>query len=391
MSYDLTLDIDVLLAPISEALPCGESRENSSSVELSRAFAVVSGEWHAAKAQEKKWSNNQLLFEGRDASVTHAAWQPIAEKAMEYLQRYSKDARILCSLIESMTRLNGFSGLQQSLSLLRQLLERYPTALNPRPQTPDGPEPAEEFAPFDSISSNLISNVFLEGIQQASVSSSSEFRFVSFYNYELAKFFDEANLDEKVKEQLLTEGQLTQDRFNQSFRRIPKEDLQQTQKDIGGSLEEAKKINALILKLRPENAPADISISNTVTLLERIEAWFLQLAASKLSENKVVAGDQKGGSGGTSAASQGVAISGNGVAILEGQLQNREQAFEQLLKVAEYFRKTEPHSPISYSLEQAVRWGRMPLPQFLEEVLQNGDALSEVYRRIGYRPKNTSE
>jgi hypothetical protein len=33
----------------------------------------------------------------------------------------------------------------------------------------------------------------------------------------------------------------------------------------------------------------------------------------------------------------------------------------------------------------------MPLPQFLEEVLQNGDALSEVYRRIGYRPKNTSE
>jgi len=391
MSYDLTLDIDGLLAPISEALPCGESRENSSSVELSRAFAVVSGEWHAAKAQEKKWSNNQLLFEGRDASVAHAVWQPIAEKALEYLQRYSKDARILCSLIESMTRLNGFNGLQQSLSLLRQLLERYPTALNPRPQTADGPEPAEEFAPFDSISSNLISTVFLEGIQQASVSSSSEFRLVSFYNFELAKFFDEANLDEKVKEQLLTEGQLTQDRFNQVFRRIPKEDLQQTQKDIGGSLEEAKKINQLLLKLRPENAPADISISNTVNLLERIEAWFLQLAAGKLSENKIAAGDPKGGTGGTSSASQGAATSGSGVAILEGQLQNREQAFEQLLKVAEYFRKTEPHSPISYSLEQAVRWGRMPLPQFLEEVLQNGDALSEVYRRIGYRPKNTSE
>lgn len=385
MSYDLTLDIDSLLAPISESLPCGEARENSSDVELSRAFSVVLGEWQAAKKMEKEWADNQLLFVGRDESATHGDWLPIANKAIQYLTNHSKDARIVASLIESMTRLNGFNGLQQSLSLLRQLLERYPDGLNPRP------EPTEESAPFDSISSNLDrSKTFFDAIRKATLSSSSEFRLLSLFDLELAKYFDGSDLAPEVKSTLEASGQLTQNRFNQILQRVPKEDLLQTQSEINGALEEAKKINELLSKLRPESASSDVSISNTVRLIEEVQTWFNQIAAPKLTENKP---NPSGTAGGASASGAGAAVqattgtSGAPIAILEGQLQNREQALEQLLKVAEYFRKTEPHSPISYSLEQAVRWGRMPLPQFLEEVLRNEEALSEVYRRIGYRPK----
>lgn len=385
MTYDITLDIDSLLAPISESLPCGESRESSSSVELSRAFSVVLGEWQAAKKMEKEWADNQLLFVGRDESASHADWSPIAEKAIQFLQVHSKDARIVACLIESMTRLNGFNGLHQSLSLLRQLLERYPDGLNPRP------EATEEAAPFDSISSNLDrSKTFSDAIRKATLSSSSEFRVLSLFDLELAKYFDSADLEPEIKSRLEASGQLTQSRFSQIFQRVPKEDLLQTQTDILGAVEEAKQINELLSRLRPESA-SDVSISNTMRLLEEIRSWFTDLAAGKLADKPAAAG-ATGGASNTSqaggAASQNPGA--NPIAILEGQLQNREQAFEQLLKVAEYFRKTEPHSPISYSLEQAVRWGRMPLPQFLEEVLRNDEALSEVYRRIGYRPKNES-
>jgi type VI secretion system protein ImpA len=45
-----------------------------------------------------------------------------------------------------------------------------------------------------------------------------------------------------------------------------------------------------------------------------------------------------------------------------GRVQTREDAFRALLQVADFFRRTEPHSPVSYALEQAVRWGRMSLP-----------------------------
>jgi type VI secretion system protein ImpA len=387
MSYDLTLDLDSLLAPISERLPCGEARENSSSVELSRAFSVVLGEWQAAKKMEKEWADNQLLFVGRDETATHADWMPIAEKAIQYLTQHSKDARIVSSLIEAMTRLNGFNGLQQSLSLLRQLLERYPEHLNPRP------EPTEESAPFDSISSNLDrSKTFFDAIRKATISSSSEFRLLSLFDLELAKYFDSSDLSPEVKSSLEARGQLTQNRFNQILLRVPKEDLLKTQSEIAGALDEAKKINELLAKLRPESASSDVSISNTLRIIEEVQLWFTQLTAGKLADNKSnAAGKSEGSSGPGQAANSQGGMAGGAVAILEGQLQNREQAFEQLLKVAEYFRKTEPHSPISYSLEQAVRWGRMPLPQFLEEVLRNDEALSEVYRRIGYRPKSESQ
>ncbi len=61
----------------------------------------------------------------------------------------------------------------------------------------------------------------------------------------------------------------------------------------------------------------------------------------------------------------------------------REDALDGLLRVAEFFKRTEPHSPVSYSLEQAVRWGRMNLPQLLSELIDNEDVRTEMFRRLG--------
>ena len=380
MSYDLTLDFDRLLAPISDGLPCGESRENSSSIDLSRAFSVVLGEWQAAKKMEKEWAEAQLLFVGRDDSLRHGDWQAIAEKAIDFLRVHSKDTRILMCLVEAMTHLNGFNGLQQSLSLVRQMLEKYADSLNPRPES------SEDSAPFDSISSNLDrSKTFFDAVQLAPLSSASEYKLVSQFHFDLSKFFDGASMDEVVKGDLIAKGQMTDDRFRQLFNRVPKGDLVQTQNDIVVSLSEAKAVNALLRQHCADTSAADVSITKTIQLIEKVQTWFNELTSSKLKGDvPVVAGSNSSNQGVTQSASGNGA--GPSMSVVEGQLQNREQALEQLLRVAEYFRKTEPHSPVSYALEQAVRWGRMPLPQFLEEVLRNDEALAEVYRRIGFKP-----
>ena len=67
----------------------------------------------------------------------------------------------------------------------------------------------------------------------------------------------------------------------------------------------------------------------------------------------------------------------------QASISNREQALSKLLQVAAYFRKSEPHSPVSYALEQAVRWGKMPLPELLRDLVANDSVLTEVYRRMG--------
>jgi type VI secretion system protein ImpA len=69
-----------------------------------------------------------------------------------------------------------------------------------------------------------------------------------------------------------------------------------------------------------------------------------------------------------------------------GSIQSREAAFQSLLQVAEFFKRSEPHSPVSYALEQAVRWGRMPLPDLLTELIPEEPARQQLFKLIGISP-----
>jgi len=52
---------------------------------------------------------------------------------------------------------------------------------------------------------------------------------------------------------------------------------------------------------------------------------------------------------------------------------NRDSAFQQLRNIAEYFAESEPHSPVSYLLEKAIRWGYMSLPDLMGELVSGND------------------
>jgi type VI secretion system protein ImpA len=67
-------------------------------------------------------------------------------------------------------------------------------------------------------------------------------------------------------------------------------------------------------------------------------------------------------------------------------IKTREDAFKHLLRVAEFFHRTEPHSIVAYTLEQAVRWGRMPLPDLLTELIPEENPRKAFFRQVGIRP-----
>jgi type VI secretion system protein ImpA len=66
-------------------------------------------------------------------------------------------------------------------------------------------------------------------------------------------------------------------------------------------------------------------------------------------------------------------------------IRTREDAYRQLERVADYFRGNEPHNPISYALEQAVRWSKMPLPELLTELISDKGPREELFRLLGIR------
>lgn len=57
---------------------------------------------------------------------------------------------------------------------------------------------------------------------------------------------------------------------------------------------------------------------------------------------------------------------------------NRETAVTQMLFIANFFRETEPSSPVPYLMERGARWAMMDLQEWLAEMLSNRESLNEI-------------
>ncbi|OFA04951.1 type VI secretion system protein TssA [Duganella sp. HH101] len=66
-----------------------------------------------------------------------------------------------------------------------------------------------------------------------------------------------------------------------------------------------------------------------------------------------------------------------------GPLQDRYQALAQLRAVADFFRRTEPHSPVAYLADRAASWGDMPLHVWLRAVIKDPAAIACVEELLG--------
>ena len=72
-------------------------------------------------------------------------------------------------------------------------------------------------------------------------------------------------------------------------------------------------------------------------------------------------------------------------AVKVGAINSREAAFKQLLDIAQFFRKTEPHSPVSYVLEKAVKWGNMPLNELIVELIPDSSSRERYSELTGVK------
>jgi type VI secretion system protein ImpA len=67
-------------------------------------------------------------------------------------------------------------------------------------------------------------------------------------------------------------------------------------------------------------------------------------------------------------------------------LQNRAQALAQLRQVAEFFRLTEPYSPVSYFADKAADAGSQDLHTWLRAVVKDESSLAHIEELLGVKP-----
>ncbi|MEO7057171.1 MAG: type VI secretion system protein TssA, partial [Caldimonas sp.] len=76
----------------------------------------------------------------------------------------------------------------------------------------------------------------------------------------------------------------------------------------------------------------------------------------------------------------------DGAALPTGALRTRADALRQLRAVADFFRRTEPHSPVAYLAERGAQWGEMPLHEWLRSVVKDQGVLAQIEELLGVAP-----
>jgi type VI secretion system protein ImpA len=148
------------------------------------------------------------------------------------------------------------------------------------------------------------------------------------------------------------------EQYGQAVAETPADFFENLVTVLGECQDEFQKLNAALDKVCGDRTPPSSAIREA---LEQCLDTVRGTAGHKL---KSPAADE-------AAPTEGAAAEGNGAVVVRqpGEVRTREEAFDAILKIADFFRRTEPHSPLSYALEQVVRWGRLPLPQLLLELV----------------------
>lgn len=72
-----------------------------------------------------------------------------------------------------------------------------------------------------------------------------------------------------------------------------------------------------------------------------------------------------------------------------GPITNRKVAFERLREVADFLKRTEPHSPVAYLVQRAIKWGDMSLESVIAELVKNNDVRKQIYETLGLKSESS--
>jgi type VI secretion system protein ImpA len=370
MPSEEVLDFNRLLAPIPGDVPAGiDLRSDSSPTSL---YYAIKDARNAARAAER-----QVLMGGEENSSPPPDWRPVLEHGTKAIAGQSKDLEVVAYLIEAIVRKHGFAGLRDGFRLTRELVEQFWDGLYPLPDE-EGLE--TRLAPLTGLNGDDAEGTLIGPITLVPLTQGESMGPFAYCHYQQATALGQVQ-DEAAREARVQQGAVSMPMFEKAVAETPAAFFVQLVDELKQCQQEFGRLGQVLDEKCGSKAPPTSSIRTALTAcLDTITSLARdKLAAATPLEEPAAAADAQ-----APAAADGQ-VGG------AGAIRAREDAFRLLLQVAEFFRRTEPHTPVSYALEQAVRWGRMSLPELLKELIPDDSPRLQFFTRVGIRPPEQRE
>lgn len=351
MASEEIIPLDSLLQPISEDNPVGDDIRADSSP--TSAYYTIKDARTAARAAER---NN--IFDG-SSNEADDQWRKILELAPDILQNQAKDLEIASWYTEALIRRYGYQGLRDGFKLIKGLIEQYWDNLYPLPDE-DGVE--TRVASLTGLNGEGAEGVLIVPIRNVKITQGSDPGPFSYWKYQQAldveKILDEDAKADKASKLGFSHADVDRAvaESSETFFINIRDDIQEaieTYREISRKLDEYCGIN--------DSPPSSNIINVLVECLGAINHIGKYKMPSEQSDEE-------------SANNETVESTTDSPAQTSGPVKSRADAFKKLTEISAFFRKTEPHSPISYIIERAVKWGDMPLEDLIRELIPDNSA-----------------
>ncbi len=352
-----TLQLDRLLTPLSGAQPCGEDM-------------LFSAEFD--RIQEARRFDDPSLDQGDWVTdIKEADWREVIDTSTALLNDRTKDLRLAVWLTEALSKEHGFAGLRDGYSLTASLCNDYWDHLHPLIDADDAEYRTGSVAWLAGRSSQLIREIPLVD------AAAGGFTYV---DWEVATHLAEAVRRDPEQADELSRDKTTQEQFEAARRATPAAFYTTLHADVTACAEMLQRLADVLDARAGDHSPsfrqAREALESVRTLVER----FVGKPAAKVTNAAEAAPAQQASQAGQGAnASVATALA----AVSHGPIRTRAQALSQLREVADFFRQTEPHSPVAYLAARAAKWGDMPLHAWLRTVVKDDATLSQIEELLG--------
>jgi type VI secretion system protein ImpA len=332
------LNLEKLLAPVASDRPCGEDLAFSSEID-----AIV----RARQADDPSLEQGAWVTDLKEAD-----WKFVAKQCAQLIEKRSKDLQLAVWLAEAEAKTAGLRGLADSLVLVAGLCDRYWDGVYPLPDEDGHERRIGNLAWLASRIAPLLREVPLTEGQPA----------YALRDFDVARMHggDELARLETAKA-----------RSSPAFYEALLRDCEH----CAGALERIER--SIDERLGVEGPSFTAAKSGLQSLVLFVKPMVKEGATAGRDTAKLpaVAG----------AAPVPVPIQAIGIGTQPGPPQSRTQALAQLREVAEFFRRTEPHSPVAYLAEKAAHWGEQPLHVWLRAVVKDDASFAHIEEMLGVK------
>ena len=362
------MNVETLLAPL-------DTGEQGAGLDLRGDFSTTSAYQRLRDARTAARAEERARDADDDAEAPDAAgWREVLAVGEQALATQTKDIEIAAWMTEALVRRDGLQGLTEGARLIAGLCDAFWDALFPLPDEDGLDAPS---SPIEGLSGGNADGTVMQPLRRLSLFRRADGRGIGLYQWEQAEKV--SAMEEERRNARYAAGApelstlVAEARLDRAY-------LIDRGREVVAAADAWRALDEVLNNRFESAAP---SLRKVRALLDRMLQVVTQLGGVPAVHDAAPAAPPAG----PTALTATVASAG-AAAPIAGAL-TRESALLELDRIADFFRRTEPHSPLAYTLEEAVRRGRMSLAELLAEVLPDTEVRNGMLARLGMRSEQS--